>query len=208
MPARYFEFKDKTSSKFWAITVSGKKVTVRFGKIGTDGQSTLKEFTSPAEAKTHVEKLIAEKVKKRYREMGAPAPAVTLVAKPVSKTAVPQTLTISGDGIDVEFVALPAKRATRILEDGISEDALDELFSASATESGVCEAKVTVAGKVVGKFALENFTRAEATKLGDRKSGGQWFLVKEQFERGAFRTIEIKGSFDPGTCSARRASTT
>ena len=36
---RYFEFIEGSSSKFWEISVSDKIVTVRFGRIGTNGQT-------------------------------------------------------------------------------------------------------------------------------------------------------------------------
>jgi len=36
---RYFELVDEKSSKFWEISVLGEKLTVRYGKIGTDGQT-------------------------------------------------------------------------------------------------------------------------------------------------------------------------
>jgi len=48
MPKSYYEFKDKTSSKFWEIDTKGSTVTVRYGKIGTDGQVTVKKLGSPA----------------------------------------------------------------------------------------------------------------------------------------------------------------
>ena len=35
---RYFEFVEGNSSKFWEITVRNNNVTVRFGRIGTEGQ--------------------------------------------------------------------------------------------------------------------------------------------------------------------------
>jgi len=66
--SRYFEFQDKSSSKFWEITVTGKTVTVHYGKIGTAGQNTIKELPTPAEANTHAEKVIGEKIKKGYKE--------------------------------------------------------------------------------------------------------------------------------------------
>ena len=65
---RYFEFKDKESSKFWGISLTGKKVTVHYGKIGTAGQNIVKELTTPAEASIHSEKIIGEKIKKGYIE--------------------------------------------------------------------------------------------------------------------------------------------
>src|SRR6266481_4755564 len=49
--ARYFEFSEGTSNKFWEITMSGNDVKTRYGKIGTPGQQTLKEFDNAAAAK-------------------------------------------------------------------------------------------------------------------------------------------------------------
>ena len=42
MATRYFAYKDATSHKFWEVSVSGKKVKIRYGKIGTAGQTSLK----------------------------------------------------------------------------------------------------------------------------------------------------------------------
>ena len=39
MATRYFEYKDAKSAKFWEVSVTGKKVKLRYGKIGTDGYS-------------------------------------------------------------------------------------------------------------------------------------------------------------------------
>jgi DNA ligase-1 len=66
--ARSFEFVDGKSSKFWEISVSGSEVTVRYGRIGTPGQSQTKSFPSEAAAQAHAEKLIAEKTGKGYVE--------------------------------------------------------------------------------------------------------------------------------------------
>jgi predicted DNA-binding WGR domain protein len=63
--ARY-EFSEGTSNKFWEIKLSGKSFTTTYGKIGTAGSTTMKEFGSPAEAKKEHDKLVAEKVKKGY----------------------------------------------------------------------------------------------------------------------------------------------
>ena len=54
----YFEYKDAKSSKFLEVSVSGKKVNY-YGKIGTDGQTSLKELSTPAEAEAHAEKQAA-----------------------------------------------------------------------------------------------------------------------------------------------------
>jgi predicted DNA-binding WGR domain protein len=66
--ARRFEFVEGSSSKFWEIQVEGSSFTTRYGKIGTDGQQSLKEYDSPAKAQAEAEKLIGEKTKKGYVE--------------------------------------------------------------------------------------------------------------------------------------------
>jgi len=46
-----YEMIEGTSSKFWDITLEGVTVTVRYGRLGTAGQSNTKTFPSSAEAK-------------------------------------------------------------------------------------------------------------------------------------------------------------
>ncbi len=66
---RYFEFKDAHSSKFWEVSVAGSTVTVRYGKIGTNGQTSVKELDSPEQAQEHARKQAAGKLKKGYQEI-------------------------------------------------------------------------------------------------------------------------------------------
>lgn len=65
---RYFEFVEGTSSKFWEIEVQGTQFFTRYGKIGTDGQMTQKDFDSEEKTQAEANKLIAEKTKKGYAE--------------------------------------------------------------------------------------------------------------------------------------------
>jgi DNA ligase-1 len=65
---RHFEFVEGGSAKFWEITTTGNYVTVRFGRIGTQGQTQTKSFTDADSAARHAEKLIHEKTKKGYVE--------------------------------------------------------------------------------------------------------------------------------------------
>jgi predicted DNA-binding WGR domain protein len=65
---RRFEFREGHSSKFWEIEVTGTDHTVRFGRIGTSGQSQSKSFSSEAAAQNDADRLIAEKKRKGYRE--------------------------------------------------------------------------------------------------------------------------------------------
>jgi predicted DNA-binding WGR domain protein len=66
--ARHFEFIGGSSQKFWKISLAGNSFTVRFGRIGTAGQSQTKSYADEARAHREAESLIAEKVKKGYVE--------------------------------------------------------------------------------------------------------------------------------------------
>ena len=66
---RRFEFVAGSSDKFWEIEIKGKEVLVRFGRNGTNGQSSTKSFADEAGAKAHADKLIAEKTDKGYVEV-------------------------------------------------------------------------------------------------------------------------------------------
>ncbi len=67
---RQFEFVSGSSRKFWEISVSSSSLSVRFGRIGTSGQSQTKIFADEAKAKREADRLVAEKVKKGYVEKG------------------------------------------------------------------------------------------------------------------------------------------
>jgi predicted DNA-binding WGR domain protein len=66
--ARRFEFVEGNSSKFWEVSQQGNDVTVRFGKIGTQGQTQTKSLGDSESAARHAEKLVGEKIKKGYVE--------------------------------------------------------------------------------------------------------------------------------------------
>ncbi len=65
-----YELSNKTSHKFWDITLAGTAFTVTFGKIGATGQTQIEQFPSGAAARSAYAKLIAEKTKKGYTEVG------------------------------------------------------------------------------------------------------------------------------------------
>jgi DNA ligase-1 len=66
---RRFELVEGKSSKFWEIAVAGQEVTIRYGRIGTQGQTSTKAFADAAAAAQHAAKLIAEKTAKGYDEV-------------------------------------------------------------------------------------------------------------------------------------------
>jgi len=68
---RHFEYVQGSSSKFWEIRLEGDRFTTRWGRIGTNGQTTLKTFSSHNEARREHDALVAEKLKKGYVERGS-----------------------------------------------------------------------------------------------------------------------------------------
>lgn len=65
---RYLEFVGGASRKFWELTVEGSTLTVRFGRIGTAGQTQQKRFADAAKASAAASRLLREKLAKGYQD--------------------------------------------------------------------------------------------------------------------------------------------
>ncbi len=106
---RRFELVEGSSSKFWQIEQDGPKLTIQWGKIGTSGQSQVKDFSSDAQATAEHDKLVKEKTKKGYAEVAAVADASAPAPKPrAPKAAATPAPTNSAPTDDA---AAPAKAA-------------------------------------------------------------------------------------------------
>jgi predicted DNA-binding WGR domain protein len=66
----HLEFEEGTSSKFWRARVEGKTLYVNYGKIGSNGQTQVKDFGSSDLAQKEYDKLVREKRKKGYVDSG------------------------------------------------------------------------------------------------------------------------------------------
>jgi cell wall assembly regulator SMI1/predicted DNA-binding WGR domain protein len=64
-----FEFEDGRSHKFWEVSCEGKSLRIRFGRIGSTGQTKVKSFATPEQAKRECERAIREKTGKGYRKV-------------------------------------------------------------------------------------------------------------------------------------------
>ena len=62
------EYKDKVSQKFWEVSATGSTINVKYGKLGTAGQNSVKKMSTPDAAKKEIEKLIKSKIKKGYKK--------------------------------------------------------------------------------------------------------------------------------------------
>ena len=81
---RRFEFVEGSSKKFWEIELQGTEFTVRWGRIGTNGQTQQKSFDNTAKAQAEHDKLVAEKQKKGYSEVEGGTPAPPAAPEPAS----------------------------------------------------------------------------------------------------------------------------
>jgi predicted DNA-binding WGR domain protein len=72
---RRFELIEGTASKFWEVEQSDTELNIRWGRIGTAGQSQTKSFADAAKAAAALTKLVAEKAGKGYSEVGVAAGA-------------------------------------------------------------------------------------------------------------------------------------
>lgn len=62
----YYVLVEGASSKFWEITIEGNTFTTRYGRIGTNGRKSTKEWASNEEAKRKATSLQKSKEKKGY----------------------------------------------------------------------------------------------------------------------------------------------
>lgn len=104
---RYFEFVEGSSSKFWEIWREGSKVMTRYGKIGADGQTTVKDEGDEGKATKLHDKLIGEKTKKGYAEKGAAKAAGPGVGPSASQ------LRTRWDALIAELKAHPSVKITK-----------------------------------------------------------------------------------------------
>ena len=58
---------EEGKSKFWEVSLQGTKLLVRFGKLGSKGQTQVKNFPNEATAVREKDKLVREKVNKGYQ---------------------------------------------------------------------------------------------------------------------------------------------
>jgi len=77
---RRFEFSEGASNKFWEIERDGSDLVIRWGRIGTQGQSQTKNFADAAKATSALDKLVSEKTGKGYVEAAAGGAAMPAAA--------------------------------------------------------------------------------------------------------------------------------
>jgi predicted DNA-binding WGR domain protein len=125
------------SKKFWRARVEGGSLYVNFGRIGTGGQTQVKELGSETKARAELEKVAGSKRRKGYEDAGD-AVAVAGASAPASVTAAPV------------LVVVPAEKAATAA-------------TLSFTSAGrTIEARLRVDGGVLRTEVAERFAGDEA----------------------------------------------
>jgi len=124
----YLEFSDDKSHKFYEVTVLGTSVTIRYGRIGSSGQSSSTTYATAEKAQSEATQKINEKLRKGYVQVASEGDASTpddlLNPEPVSAALEGSisTRTIDYAALPVEsigdrtVVSLPLRQALAALE--------------------------------------------------------------------------------------------
>jgi predicted DNA-binding WGR domain protein len=131
------------SKKFWRARVEGGSLYVNFGRIGTSGQTQVKELGTDDKARAELDKVAGSKRRKGYEDAGdavagvAPIAVVpVLAAVPEAKLATTATLAFSSAGrtiqarLRVEGGVLHTEVAERFAGDEAGAAALDRVRKA------------------------------------------------------------------------------
>ncbi len=108
------ELIEGTSQKYWEGEARGSALVVRWGRLGTAGQSQTKAFSSPAAALAGLEKLVREKTNKGYvtagsKKTAAPTKASTKTPTKPAKTEPTKTPTKPAKTEPTKTPTKPAK---------------------------------------------------------------------------------------------------
>ena len=103
------------SKKFWRARVEGGSLYVNFGRIGTGGQTQVKDLGSEDKARAELDKVAGSKRRKGYEDAGdavagtassastpAAAPVLAVVPKAQEKAVTAATLSFTSAGRTIE----------------------------------------------------------------------------------------------------------
>jgi predicted DNA-binding WGR domain protein len=147
------EFEEGNSSKFWRARVDGSTLYVNYGKIGTTGQTQVKDLGDAAGANKEYEKLIKEKRKKGYNDAGGGA----------GRTAADDD-DDGDDDDDDEAPAKPAKKATAVAPASAPARAAGGTRLVLDAGGRRVETMLALDGKTLRMDSTETYATPEAAK--------------------------------------------
>lgn len=95
-------FEDGRSNKFWRGRTEGGTMYVNYGRVGTGGQTSVKELSSPAAATAELAKQADGKRRKGYADAEGQAPAAPVEAVEPEPPPGPRLLRLRSGGRELE----------------------------------------------------------------------------------------------------------
>jgi predicted DNA-binding WGR domain protein len=110
-------FADDRSNKFWRGRIEGSTMYINYGRVGTSGQTSVKDFDSSAEAAEELAKQATGKRRKGYADAAEPAAAPAAAPAPAAPSGpVAMSLRSGGRHIDVRLSVDGKELRTEVVE--------------------------------------------------------------------------------------------
>jgi uncharacterized protein (TIGR02996 family) len=182
---RRFEFSEGTSHKFWEVWTEGKKLFTRYGRIGSDGQVTVKDAGGADKALLLAEKLVREKTGKGYRQVAG--------AKPGAKAAAPKPRTANARNEQLEATILADRskeQAWLVYADWLQDqgDLRGELASLQASPK-----QARAAQKFLWEHRAQFFGRL-APRLAPFREEERWRAVTARWRHGFMDWLRLSAA--------------
>jgi predicted DNA-binding WGR domain protein len=162
----HLEFEEGGTSKFWRARVETKALYVNYGRIGSTGQTQIKQFPDDPGAQRELDKLVREKRKKGYVDAASGAAGADDDDDDDDDDAAAEA-DAGGDDDDDDAAAAPPPKRSGLA--GIAAAA-----KASRTDEGIklvfdadgqhVETRLVLDGKTVRMDSLETHPSPEAAK--------------------------------------------
>ena len=169
----YLELSDGQSNKFWEVSVADSTVMLRWGKIGTTGQSKTKTFESHDVATRNAEKLKQAKINKGYRPADAAQSRKSPTKRPgVKRSKVLDCIEQVGDEViqEVSTVLLNyLNHADEVAAALVSEDVGEKYMQAPDYYCSFCLPDETPRGIKMREKAFSKFLRGNWQSIIDAR---------------------------------------
>lgn len=169
----YLELRDDTSDKFWEVSLDGNVITLRWGKIGTEGQKKTKTLDSHEKATSHALKLKQAKINKGYRPADATQSRKSPTKQPgVKRNKVLDCIEQVGDEVIQEVSTVLLNYSNHVDEVAaalVSEDVGEKYMTAPDYYHSFCLPDDTPRGIKVREKAFSKFLRGNWQSIIDAR---------------------------------------
>lgn len=197
MPRR-FEFIEGTTSKFWEIEQSGNSFTTWWGKIGSDAQSKTKTFSSEAEAKLEYDKIVNEKTRKGYVEIGSSsAPPSVSSTRPTSVAAVKSAVSSAPQEVPKSVAVMERPTSPKLSPAELEQQFRKFLKELTAQVQEKVESATTPHERLCLEIKIADLSAAKQVfALSDEDQAATLLLIMKELERSSPASYELNTALE------------